>query len=182
MLIELLVTLAIRLRLHLYLPVPEDTALTAEKVQIGTAAVRRSAGCALRRQRRSRPAGADNALKITTWPASAASTRTEGSHTNGVYYPASDLFRVVRDEDGLQVDFMGAIRGVRSFEGVWDRAARLVIGRTSILVASLSDIVRSKRAANRPRDRAVLELLERALEETIGSSEATPRRRKGKPA
>jgi len=98
------------------------------------------------------------------------------------YYPASDLFRVVRDEDGLQVDFMGAIHGVRSFEGVRDRAARLVIGRTSILVASLSDIVRSKRAANRPRDRAVLEVLERALEETIGSSEATPRRRKGKPA
>jgi hypothetical protein len=52
------------------------------------------------------------------------------------YYPASDLFRVVRDEDALQVDFMGAIHGVRSFEGVRDRAARLVIGRTSILVAS----------------------------------------------
>jgi hypothetical protein len=34
MLIELLVTLA--MRLHLYLPVPEDTALTPEKVQIGT--------------------------------------------------------------------------------------------------------------------------------------------------
>src|SRR5438094_5351715 len=37
------------------------------------------------------------------------------------YYPASDLYRVVRG-DGLQVDFMGTIHGVRSFEGLRDRA------------------------------------------------------------
>src|SRR3990172_1764800 len=39
------------------------------------------------------------------------------------YYPASDLYRVVREDDGLQVDFMGTIHGLRSFEGLRDRAS-----------------------------------------------------------
>jgi len=85
------------------------------------------------------------------------------------YYPASDLFRVVRDDDGLQIDFMGTIHGIRSFEGVRDRASVLEIGGASILVASLDDIIRSKRAAGRPRDLAVLEVLEKSREE-IGRS------------
>ena len=82
------------------------------------------------------------------------------------YYPASDLYRVVRDDDGLQVDFMGTIHGVRSFEGVRDRASWIAIGDASVLVASLADVIRSKRAAGRPRDLAVLEILEAALEES----------------
>jgi len=28
------------------------------------------------------------------------------------YYPASDLFRIVRDDDGLQIDFMATVHGV----------------------------------------------------------------------
>jgi predicted nucleotidyltransferase len=81
------------------------------------------------------------------------------------YYPASDLFRVVRDDDGLQVDFMGTIHGVRSFEGLRDRATSVAIDGAPVLVASLSDIIRSKRAAGRPRDLAVLDILEQAREE-----------------
>ncbi|MGH8248928.1 MAG: hypothetical protein ACREUU_21175, partial [Gammaproteobacteria bacterium] len=34
------------------------------------------------------------------------------------YYPASDLYRISRDDDGLQVDFMARIHGVRSFESL----------------------------------------------------------------
>src|SRR5881392_1430779 len=30
------------------------------------------------------------------------------------YYPASDLYRVVRERDGLQFDFMAKIDGIRS--------------------------------------------------------------------
>jgi hypothetical protein len=82
------------------------------------------------------------------------------------YYPASDLYRVVREDDGLQVDFMATIHGIRSFEGVRDRATIIEIEATPLLVASLADIVRSKKAARRPRDLAVMEILERALEET----------------
>jgi hypothetical protein len=81
------------------------------------------------------------------------------------YYPVSDLYRVVRDEDGLQVDFMTTVHGLRSYEGVRARAETVVIEGVPIAVASLADIVRSKRAAGRPRDRAVLDVLEKALEE-----------------
>ena len=80
------------------------------------------------------------------------------------YYPVSDLYRVVRD-DGLQLDFMGTIHGIRSFEGLRDRARPLRIEGVEILVASLADVIKSKRAARRPRDLAVVELLEKALEE-----------------
>ena len=81
------------------------------------------------------------------------------------YYPASDLYRVTKDESGLQVDFMATIHGVRSFESLRSRASTLVIGGTSLLAASLEDIVKSKRAAGRPKDLAVLPVLEATLEE-----------------
>jgi hypothetical protein len=60
---------------------------------------------------------------------------------------------------------MGAIHGIRSFEGMRDRASWIEIGGIPLRVASLEDIIRSKRAAKRPRDRAVLEILEKAREE-----------------
>lgn len=66
------------------------------------------------------------------------------------YYPASDMFRVVRDDDGLQLDFMAAIHGVRSFAGLRSRATPIEIGGAALLVASLDDIIRSKKAARRP--------------------------------
>ena len=85
------------------------------------------------------------------------------------YYPASDLYRVVRDDDGLQVDFMVTIHGIRSFEGLRSRATRMEIGGTPVLVAALEDIIRSKRAARRPRDLAVLDILEKTREEATKS-------------
>jgi len=89
------------------------------------------------------------------------------------YYPVSDLFRVVRDEDGLQLDFMATIHGVRSFAGLRARAAQIQLGDASLLVASLSDIIKSKKAARRPQDLAVLDVLERTHEEsTRAESEA----------
>ncbi len=81
------------------------------------------------------------------------------------YYPASDLFRVTNDDIGLQADFMGRLDGIRSFEALRARATRVEIRSASVLVANLQDVARSKRAANRPRDRAVLPLLEATLRE-----------------
>jgi len=82
------------------------------------------------------------------------------------YYPASGLYRITRDDDQLQLDFMGRIDGVRSIEGMRRRASRMDMGGHALLVASLADIIRSKRAAGRPRDQAVLEILEKVLHET----------------
>jgi hypothetical protein len=63
------------------------------------------------------------------------------------YYPVSALFRLHRDRDGLQFDFMAHIDGVKSYEGVRDRADLYEIGGQKLLAASLDDIIRSKRAA-----------------------------------
>lgn len=93
------------------------------------------------------------------------------------YYPASDMYRLVRDDDGLQVDFMGTIHGIRSFEGVRDRAVSIDLDGASMLVASLDDIIRSKRAARRPRDLAVLETLEKTREEAARPQNTTRRPR-----
>jgi hypothetical protein len=81
------------------------------------------------------------------------------------YYPVSDMFRVVRDEDGLQLDFMATIHGVRSFASLRARAVEITVGGSPLRVASLADIVRSKRAARRPRDLAILDVLEKTREE-----------------
>jgi predicted nucleotidyltransferase len=96
------------------------------------------------------------------------------------FYPASDSYRVVRDDDGLQVDFMGAIHGVRSFEGLRARASLVTIDGVTLRVASLEDVVRSKKAAGRSRDRAVLDILEKALEAKKESKGRTRGARAGK--
>ena len=97
------------------------------------------------------------------------------------YYPASAFWRIVRDRDGLQLDFMETIHGFCSFEGVRRRATEAQIGGARILVADLADIIRSKRAAARPQDLAVLPILEEVLEETTHDPRRqTPESRQGK--
>ena len=81
------------------------------------------------------------------------------------YYPASALYRVMNDDRGLQADFMPAIHGVKSFSSLRSRAEKIQLGGRDLWVAHLADIITSKRAAARPRDRAVLEILEKTLSE-----------------
>lgn len=80
------------------------------------------------------------------------------------YYPASSLFRVTDDTLTLQADFLGVIHGLRSFEGVRKRATTIELRGHPLRVASLEDVVRSKKAANRPKDRAVLPILEAVID------------------
>ena len=54
-------------------------------------------------------------------------------------YPVSDLFRVVNDEQGIQLDFMTRLHGIRSFEGMKSRATPIVFGEYRLLVASRAD-------------------------------------------
>jgi hypothetical protein len=86
------------------------------------------------------------------------------------YYPVSDLFRVVNDEQGLQLDFMTKLHGIRSFEGLRSRSETVQFGEHELKIACLADIIKSKRATNRARDRAVLEILEKTLNEQKKSS------------
>lgn len=65
------------------------------------------------------------------------------------YYPASQLYRVVRDKDALQLDFMAKIDGIRSFEGSRARATVVRFGPCRLSVAGLEDVVRSKERAGR---------------------------------
>ena len=72
------------------------------------------------------------------------------------YYPASQLYRMTRDRDGLQLDFMARIDGIRSFESLRARATAVLFGTHTLLVASLTDIIKSKESAGREQDLAVL--------------------------
>jgi hypothetical protein len=81
------------------------------------------------------------------------------------FYPQSSMIRLARDRDGLQIDFMSVVDGVRSFEGLRNRAEHVRIGEARLLVAGLPDIVKSKKAAARPQDLAAIPVLEKTLEE-----------------
>ena len=81
------------------------------------------------------------------------------------YYPISALYRVMNDDIGLQADFMPAVHGVKSFNSLRSRAAKIKMGGNDLWVADLADVIASKRAAARPRDKAVLEILDKTLRE-----------------
>ncbi len=81
------------------------------------------------------------------------------------YYPLSNLYRVVNDDRGLQVDFRPSIHGVKSFNSLRSRSQQIHLAGRPLWVADLADIIASKRAAGRARDMAVLDLLERTLRE-----------------
>jgi len=81
------------------------------------------------------------------------------------YYPLSGLYRVVNDNAGMQLDFMSNLHGIKSFASLRAKADVMNFGEFSLMVASLDSIIKSKRAADRPRDKAVLEILEKTLDE-----------------
>jgi hypothetical protein len=79
------------------------------------------------------------------------------------YYPISDLYRVAAEDEALQIDFMATVHGMRPYNNVKSRAISVDVGGEKFLVASLPEINASKRAADSPRDRAVLDVLARTL-------------------
>jgi hypothetical protein len=81
------------------------------------------------------------------------------ARTTEPHYPASRLVRIVSEDGALQLDFMAEVHGVRSFAGLRRRATNTRFRGCALLVASLEDIIRSKEAADRPRDRADVPVL-----------------------
>jgi hypothetical protein len=84
-----------------------------------------------------------------------------GMTSSQPYYPASDLYRLVQKNTGIQLDFMSRLHGVKSFESLKLRASEVYFGTARMLVADLKDIIRSKRALGRAKDLAVLDILEK---------------------
>jgi hypothetical protein len=65
------------------------------------------------------------------------------------YYPVSGLFRLVRETDGLQLDFMTSIQGVGSYNSVQARAKAIPIDDEQFLVEPLVGAATSKRTVAR---------------------------------
>jgi predicted nucleotidyltransferase len=80
--------------------------------------------------------------------------------------PVSDLSKVQWIEGRLAVPVeihYDRISGGLTFTSLRSRAQVVVVGREKLLVASLADVIRSKAAAGRPKDRAVLPILRDTL-------------------
>lgn len=76
---------------------------------------------------------------------------------------AVDTFRV--DTDAGPLDCVGTPRGTTGYADLVRRADVIDLGGFGFRVASLDDLIRMKRAAGHPRDRAELEVLEAVREE-----------------
>jgi hypothetical protein len=61
------------------------------------------------------------------------------------------MLRIQNEDYGLLVDFLPVVSGIRSFEGLRKRAKPVRFGNATLLVASLADIIQSKRSAGRPK-------------------------------
>ena len=81
------------------------------------------------------------------------------------FYPVSSLYRIVNDDTGIQVDFMSTLHGIKSFENLCSDAVEVEFEGYTLRVASLEKIIRSKKTLGRPRDLAVIEILEKTLDE-----------------
>ncbi len=79
--------------------------------------------------------------------------------------PLSKVYSVIAEERGLFIDFLDTVVGVKSFASLRSRATAVSFGSAEILVASLEDVLASKRAADRAKDRAVLDIIEATLAE-----------------
>ncbi|HWE24506.1 MAG TPA: hypothetical protein VG496_11280 [Myxococcales bacterium] len=84
----------------------------------------------------------------------------------GAPVPVSELSDIVWIESRLAVPVdvhFDRIPGGLTFSAIRARAQVIVVGEEKLRVAALADIIRSKEAANRPKDRAVLPILRDTL-------------------
>ena len=81
------------------------------------------------------------------------------------YYPVSSLYRVVNEDTGMQIDFMSILHGIKSFENLRSDAVEVDFEGYALKVASLEKIIQSKKVLGRTRDLAVIDILEKTLDE-----------------
>jgi predicted nucleotidyltransferase len=81
-------------------------------------------------------------------------------------FPFPDFYRITtRKPPLIQVDLATKIHGVGSFESLRSRATIVDVNGISLAVADLADVIKSKRAADRLKDRAIMPVLEETLRE-----------------
>ncbi len=71
------------------------------------------------------------------------------------------MYRLDFGLDDFYVDFLSDAGGIRSLASLRSRAAPVAIEGKKLLVASLEDVILSKKAAGRPKDKAVMDILEK---------------------
>jgi len=86
----------------------------------------------------------------------------------------SNVHSVINEDENVFVDFLDTVTGIKSFASLRSRATDVRFGAHEIVVASLQDVLASKRAANRPKDKGVLELLQGTLDEQSRQTKGKP--------
>jgi len=72
---------------------------------------------------------------------------------------------IPKSAEGMQLDFLYELASKDRYEKIKQRAMSVEFGGKMLYVAALEDIIRAKQAANRPKDIAVLPILNLTLEE-----------------
>jgi hypothetical protein len=82
------------------------------------------------------------------------------------FIPTSSMYRLSNLGRGIQLDFVVQAHGISSFASLRSRAVTVPFGKQTLLIASLDDIIASKKSAARPQDLVVLPILEALKQET----------------
>ena len=67
-------------------------------------------------------------------------------------------------EDGEEFDLLGLMSGIGGYDDIIGRVVEMDVGEQAVRVLSLEDLIRTKRAAGRPKDLAVIPTLEATLQ------------------
>lgn len=85
--------------------------------------------------------------------------------TNRPHEPVSDMIRMEREDQGMQIDFLPDNSIGAGLASLRSRATRMVVGGYPLWVADLEDVAAGKRRAGRPKDKAVLHVIEATIKE-----------------
>jgi len=75
------------------------------------------------------------------------------------------MYRLVNQADMLVIDFLFAPAGIESLEALKKNSMDVFFGEHVLRIAALEDILASKRMAGRPKDMAIIPILEMTLNE-----------------
>jgi len=84
----------------------------------------------------------------------------------------SAMYRLDYGDSDFHVDFLPIAAGISSLASLRSRATFVAIEDSEVLVASLRDILNSKRLAGRSKDLAVIDVLEKTIAEIDAQDEA----------